>query len=164
MISAKLIELIEIHSGRLTADVTHSLLTDDRTPGFRAVNRDELEPRVFQIFHHLGNWIGAPRSDAVRSEFAEWGLKRFNQGIPLSEVVYAVVIIKSHLRRYIQDNGLVDAAFPRVEAEYILPMHLHSLQELNGQVSDFFDEALYALAQGYESGTGMAGAAVAAGV
>ena len=60
-------------------------------------------------------------------------------------------MLKSHLRRYIREHGLMDAAFPRVEADYILPMHLHSLQELNGQVSDFFDEALYALALGYES-------------
>ena len=78
------------------------------------------------------------------------GPKRFGQGIALSEVVYAVVVLKSHLRRYIREHGLMDAAFPRVEADYILPMHLHSLQELNAQVSDFFDEALYALTIGYE--------------
>jgi hypothetical protein len=45
---------------------------------------------------------------------------------------------------------LVDAAFPTVEAEYVLPMHLHSLQELNQRVTAFFDEALYALTIGYE--------------
>jgi hypothetical protein len=45
----------------------------------------------------------------------------------------------------------VDAAFPRVEAEYVLPMHLQSLQDLNQQVTAFFDEALYALTKGYET-------------
>jgi hypothetical protein len=59
-------------------------------------------------------------------------------------------VLKQHLRRYIHDNGLVDAAFPRAESEYILPMHLHSLQELNVRVGQFFDEALYHLACGYE--------------
>ena len=29
-------------------------------------------------------------------------------------------------------------------------MHLHGLQELNGRVGEFFDEALYHLARGYE--------------
>jgi hypothetical protein len=61
-----------------------------------------------------------------------------------------MIILKRHLHRYIQDNGLVDAAFPRVEAEYVLPMHLQSLQDLNQQVTAFFDEALYALTKGYE--------------
>ena len=34
--------------------------------------------------------------------------------------------------------------------DYILPMHLHSLQQLNEQVGAFFDEALFQLALGYE--------------
>lgn len=154
MISAKLIELIELHAIRIAKDVAEDLSTNERTPGFRAVKRDELEHRVYTIVHHLGNWIAAPRSKAVHDEFGEWGAKRFGQGIPLSEVVYAIIVLKSHLRRYIRDHGLIDAAFPNVEADYILPMHLHSLQELVAQVSDFFDEALYALALGHEQEAG----------
>jgi hypothetical protein len=150
MIAARLIQLIETHAGRLADDVAKDLTTNPRTPGFRAVPVEELSERVFQICVHLGNWIGDPKAELVRAEFATWGTKRFAQGILLSEVVYAVIIIKSHLRRYIRENGLVDAAFPRTEAEYILPMHLHSLQALNEQVSTFFDEAVFALAQGYE--------------
>jgi hypothetical protein len=30
-------------------------------------------------------------------------------------------------------------------------MHLHSLQDLNAQVGEFFDVALYELARGYEA-------------
>ncbi len=151
MISAKLIELIEIHANRLTSDVANDLATNPRTPGFRAVPREDLEQRVFQLFHHLGNWIGSPKSKKVEAEFSEWGRRRFGQGIPLSEIAYAIIILKQHLRRYIQDNGLVDAAFPRTESDYVLPIHLHSLQDLNARVGEFFDEALYYLARGYEA-------------
>ena len=150
MISAMLIELIENNATNLADDVARDLATNARTPAFRTVPAEELAPRVFQIYHHLGNWIGEPGSATVRNEFAEWGAKRFGQGVPLSQVVYAVVVIKSHLRRYIREHGLLDAAFPRAEADYILPMHLHSLQELSEQVSNFFDEAMYYLTQGYE--------------
>ncbi len=87
----------------------------------------------------------------MQAEFEEWGRRRFGQGIPLSEIIYAVIVLKQHLRRYIRENGLVDAAFPRVEGDYVLPMHMHSLQELNAQVGDFFDKAVYHLARGYES-------------
>jgi hypothetical protein len=65
-------------------------------------------------------------------------------------LIFAIIIIKQHLSRYISDNGLVDASFPRIESDYILPLHLHSLQELNARVGQFFDEALYDLACGYE--------------
>jgi len=150
MISAKLIELIEIHASGLTRGVTADLTTNERTKGFRSVPAQDLEPRIFEILHHLGDWIGAPKSERVDAEFSHWGGRRFGQGIPLSELVYAMVILKRHLHRYIQDNGLVNAAFPSVEADYVLPMHLQSLQELNQHVTAFFDEALYALTKGYE--------------
>lgn len=152
MIAARLIELIEIHANRLTSDTARDLATNPRTPGFRDVPREDLERRVYQLFHHLGSWIGSPRSERVEAEFTDWGRRRFDQGIPLSELVYGVIILKQHLRQYIGDNGLVDAAFPRSEADYVLPMHLHSLQDLNVRVGQFFDEAIYHLTRGYEEG------------
>jgi hypothetical protein len=88
----------------------------------------------------------------VQSEFRDWGRRRFDQGISLSEIVYAVIVLKQHMARYIVDNGLVDASFPRVDNDYVLPMHLSSLQDLNTRVSQFFDEAIYHLARGYEEG------------
>jgi hypothetical protein len=151
MIAAKLIELIEIHANRLTEDVTRDLVTNARTRGFRVVAKEDLQQRVYQLFHHLGNWIGSPTSIEVATEFAGWGRRRFDQSIPLSEIVYAIIIMKQHLRSYIRDNGLVDAAFPTIEGDYLLPMHLHSLQDLNARVGEFFDEALYHLASGYEA-------------
>ena len=150
MIAAKLIELIEIHASRLATEVAQDLITNERTRGFRAVRQHDLEQRIFQLLNHLGNWIGDPRSVKVQAEFTEWGRRRFDQGVPLNEIIYAVILLKQHLRRYIADNGLVDAAFPRVESDYVLPLHLHSLQALNGQVGQFFDVALYHLARGFE--------------
>src|SRR6185503_654720 len=123
VIAAKLVELIEIHASRLTTDIAQDLFTNARTPGFRAVRPQDLEQRIVQLLNRLGNWIGDPRSEKTRTEFSDWGRRRFDQGIPLSELIYAVIIIKQHLRRYISDNVLV------------------------GQ---FFDEALYYLAIGYE--------------
>jgi hypothetical protein len=157
MIGARLVELIEIHANRLTADVAQELVTSDRTPGFRAVRPQDLEQRIFEIVHHLGNWIGDPKAEAVHAEFTDWGGRRFDQGIRLSEIVYALIILKQHMRRYIADNGLVDATFPRVENDYVLPMHLHSLQELHTRIDRFFDEALYYLVRGYEDGALRAG-------
>ncbi len=150
MIAAKLVELIEIHSSRLTTDIVDDLLINERTRGFHAVQRIDLEQRVFQLLHHLGNWIGDPQSDKTRAEFSDWGRRRFDQRIPLSELIFAIIVIKQHLRRYISDNGLIEASFPRMEGDYVLPLHLNSLQELNTAVGRFFDEALYSLALGYE--------------
>jgi len=82
------------------------------------------------------------------------------RGIPLSELIFAIIIIKQHLRRYIGGNGLVEASFPQVEGDYVLPMHLQSLHELNTQIGRFFDEALYSLAIGDEKRTRTEGSQV----
>ena len=151
MIAAKLIEMIEIHANQLTNKSVEDLITNARTHGFRTVPPDELKDRVFEIFHHLGAWIADPRSERIEAEFTSWGRRRFSQGIPLSEVICAVILLKQHLRRFIADNGLAQASFPRVEGDYVLPIHLQSLQDLNASVGQFFDEALYCLARGYEA-------------
>jgi hypothetical protein len=159
MIFAKLIELIEANAERLTGDVAHALVTDQRTWSFRRVPRKELEERIFEIYRHLGDWIGEPDDARVQAEFEAWGHRRFGQGMQLSEIVCAVIILKQHLRRYIRDHGLVDAASPRADSEYVLPMHLYGLQELNARVGEFFDRALYYLALGYEAEARAGGAA-----
>ena len=150
MISARLIELIENHAPGLARDITQELVSNPRTRTFRNVKRDELEARIFDLLQHLGDWVGEPNSDRVEAEFGDWGRRRFSQGIPLSEILYGIIVLKQYLRRYIRDNGVVDTAFPRVDGDYLLPMHLQSLQELNTTVEMFFDEALYRLAAGYE--------------
>lgn len=151
MISARLVELIQNHAPRLSADIVSDLMSNPQTPGFRTVPRLELEARIFRVYDRLGDWIGAGPDSSAEAEFEEWGRRRFGQGIPLSEIVYAIILLKAHLSRYIQDHGLIDSAFPATEADYVLPMHMHSLQELNRMVSLFFDRALYHLALGYES-------------
>lgn len=150
MISARLVELIQNHAPQLTSDTVADLLSNERTPSFRQVPRLDLEGRIFRVYNHLGDCLAAGQRFA-ETEFEEWGRRRFGQGMPLSEIVYAVLIIKQHLSRYISEHGLIEAAFPRTETDYVLPMHLHSLQELNGMVSHFFDRALYHLTRGYET-------------
>jgi hypothetical protein len=71
--------------------------------------------------------------------------------VPVSELVYALLITKSRLRRYIRENGLVDFAGDRIAAQELLPLELHSIQDFNYRVGEFFDRALYHLARGYEA-------------
>ncbi len=151
MISARLIELIETHADRLTQDALKDLTSNPRTASFRLVPKDELEARVFATYRNLGKWIGDPRDDAVRAEYEEWGATRFRQGIPLSEIVYALILVKHHLRRFVRNHGVVEFSGDRVPSADMLGVQLYSIQELNYMVGEFFDRATYHLARGYEA-------------
>ena len=151
MLGARLLSLIQSHAGPLTAETLEDLVTNDRTPSFRRLRRPELESRIALLFNNLATWIGDPRDDAVRDEYEEMGRMRFRQGVPVSELVYAIILTKKHLRQYIREHGLVDFAGDRVAPVELLPLELHSIQELNYQVGEFFDLALFHLTRGYEA-------------
>ena len=151
MLGTRLLLLIQSHAGPLTRDVVEDLRTNLRTPTFRRLDPADIETRVSALFYNLGKWIGEADEHAVRAEYEDMGRARFRDGVPISELVFALVITKHHLRRYIRDHGLVDFAGDRVAPPELLPLELHSIQELNYQVGVFFDRALYHLAHGYES-------------
>ena len=151
MLGARLLQLIQAHAGPLSREVVDDLMTNERTPTFRRLNAGDVETRVSALFYGLGKWIGNADEDAVRHEYEEMGRVRFSQGVPLSELVYALLIMKSHLRGYIREHGLVDFAGDRVAPQELLPLELHSIQEINYRVGEFFDRALYHLARGYEA-------------
>jgi hypothetical protein len=151
MLGPRLLLLIQSHAGALTTETLHDLTTNERTPTFRRLRRPELESRVALLFNSLAKWIGDPSEAAVRHEYEEMGSTRFREGVPVSELLYAIILTKKHLRRYIREHGLVDFEGDRITPDELLPLELHSVQELNYQVGEFFDRALYYLLRGYES-------------
>jgi hypothetical protein len=151
MLGARLLQLIESHAGPLAREVVDDLMTNERTPAFRRLNAADVETRVSAVFYGLGKWLDDADDDAVRDEYEDMGRTRFRQGVPVSELVYALLITKSHLRRYIREHGLVDFAGDRVAPPELLPLELHSIQDFNYRVGDFFDRALYHLARGFEA-------------
>jgi hypothetical protein len=151
MLGSRLLLLIQAHAGPLTKDAVKDVMTNARTPTFRRLNPVDVETRVAALYYNLGKWIGDPDESAVGREYEEMGRVRFREGVRLSELVYALLIMKHHLRQYIRDHGLVDFAGDRVVPDDLLGLELHSIQELNYQVGEFFDRALYHLACGYEA-------------
>ena len=153
MLQARLIELIERHADGLTAKALRDIATNPHTRSFHQIPHDELEARVFATYHNLGNWIANLDHDAVREDYESWGAKRARQGIPLSEIVYALNLVKHHLRQFVRDHGLVESSTNRWDPAELIGVHLVSIQELNYMVGEFFDRAMYHLARGYEAAT-----------
>jgi hypothetical protein len=151
MLTSRLIQMVETHAHSLTHEAMEDILTNERTRSFRQVPKEELEPRVAALYQNIAKWVSGPNEAAVRQEYEHWGRTRFRQGIPLSEVLYCVILAKKHLRRFIREHALLGFPGDHVTHGEQLPVELYALQELNYLVGDFFDQALYCLAQGYEA-------------
>jgi hypothetical protein len=72
------------------------------------------------------------------------GEERHAEDIPLHEVVYALILIKYHLRDYVRAAGLMNST-----------VELYQQLELDRLVGQFFDKATYYAVKGYESAAAM---------
>ena len=140
MLSARLIKLIEDHAEDLTREVLRDLAGNARTPSYNSLPADEMHRRVYDVYHNLGRWLGDKTEEHLESTFGGLGRRRHAEGVPLSEAMYALVLIKDHLRGYIRAVGLVDST-----------VELYLEEELHLQIGNFFDNAVYHMVKGYEA-------------
>jgi hypothetical protein len=142
MLAARLVRRIEDHAEELTRAVLNDLGSNPRTPAYHRLSLEELHDRVYDVYHHLGRTLGEESEAAIEASYAELGRRRFGEGIPLHEVVYALILTKYHLRDYIRASGIVDSA-----------VDLYQEEDLHIRVGRFFDKAVYFTVKGYEEAT-----------
>jgi hypothetical protein len=139
MLSTRLVRLIEDHAEELTRGVLDDLQHNARTLSYHKLSREELHHRVYTVYRNLGDWLGHVAEEGIEAAYCELGQTRQAEGIPLSEVIYALLLTKYHLREHIRSRGLVDSA-----------VELYQEQELQRLVGRFFDRAIYHTVRGYE--------------
>jgi hypothetical protein len=140
MLAARLVRAIEDHAEDLTRGVLDDLGTNPHTPSYHVLSRTELHGRVYEVYRNLGRWLGEDAEAAVDVTYSAVGRERRAEGIPLSEVVYALILTRHHLRDYVLRSGLVASV-----------VDLYQEEDLNLRLDLFFDRALYYTVKGYEA-------------
>jgi hypothetical protein len=87
------------------------------------------------------------KSDIVTEQtFRSLGQKRFWEGIPLAEVIWALMLTNRAICRFIQSGGWMDS-----------PLALYQQVELHSLVGRFFERAIYFTALSYEAEARLSG-------
>lgn len=139
MISAKLVNMIEDHAEQLTHDLLLDLQQNPRTSGYHHLPLEELHNRAYTVYRNLGQWLSGPSESQIEAAYMDLGQRRFEERIPLSQVVFALTLTKNHLLHYVKTAGLSDSA-----------LELYQELELTNLVAQFFDKAIYYTVYGYE--------------
>lgn len=140
MLSARLVRTIEDHAEPLAREMLKDLKTNARTPAYHGLSENDLYARVYDVYHHLGRWVGEPDDAAIEKSYGELGRRRRHEGIPVSEVVYALILTKDHLLHFIRRSGFAGSA-----------VELYQEEELTHLVDRFFDKAIYNTILGHEA-------------
>ena len=138
MLHTRLVRMVEDHADQITHALLNDLQSNPRTPTFHSLSRDELHRRVFEVYRNLGRWVANEADETVEAAYSDLGKIRFAEDIPLSEVVYALILTKYHLREYISTSALLDSA-----------IELYQEKELQRMIGMFFDKAIYFTVQAY---------------
>jgi hypothetical protein len=138
-LSDRLIRTIEDNAEDFAQGTVKRLQSSPRTHLYHRLSHNEVHDRCYEIYHNLGLWLWEKSDQAIQARYNELGERRFEEGIPLAQVEWALILTKERLLEYLEGCGIVDSA-----------MDLYQQQEFVRLITHFFDRAVCYTAEGYE--------------
>jgi len=139
MMLYRLVHLIENHSQALACCLLARVEGSGATPDYKKVPPEELKERVYEIYRHLGDWLMTKDELDLELRYSDIGARRASQGVPLSQLLWAIILTKDNLWEYIKNNSLLER-----------PVEVFGHLEMLQLLDQFFDKAIYYAAAGYE--------------
>ena len=139
MLVARLVALIESHADDLADRLVRKIREDPRTATYDVFDDDQLAARASDVYANLGRWLGETSETPIENEYFLLGQTRLKEGIPLSQVVMALLITRRNLWQFVDSQG----------ADTIL--ELRQQLDLELLVVRFFDRAIYHTVRGYQA-------------
>ena len=145
MIALRLVRLIETNADKLADSLVEKLGTSVQTSGLHGISRRDLRDRCVEIYGHLSDWLLHKSGSDIEERFAHVGELRARQNVPLADVIWGILLTKSHLWSFLEQQAFLQG-----------PLELHGELEFLRLLDQFFDRAIYFLARGYEKGRALA--------
>lgn len=141
LIAYHLVRLIERHADELATSLSQQVEKSPRTTEFcRRVPAQDLKLRVYEIYRDLGELLLKRTEGDIERRYREIGIRRAAQGVPFSQLAYAIILTKENLWSFLLKNAGVDRT-----------IEVYGELELLQQLDYFFDRAITYAAAGYES-------------
>lgn len=139
MLAYRLVRLIESHSDALAAGLVAKVQNSELTRSYRNVPPEDLKDKVGEIYRHLGEWLLGKSSFDIDQRYEEIGARRVHQGVPVSELIWVIILTKENLWEYLQKESLPER-----------PIEAFGELEMLQLLDQFFDRAIYYASVGYE--------------
>ena len=135
----RLVKLIETHSDGLARSLDHRYRSDKRCSAYANVPEDELRAKVYEVYRHLGEWLMGKTEADLEHRYLEIGARRFAQGVPASQVVWMISLVRENLWDYLHKHAQLDK-----------PAEIFGEVELLEMLDQFFNRAIYYATLGHE--------------
>jgi hypothetical protein len=142
MLGIKLVRLIEDHSETLSRRLTEQICKAERTSDFHKVPPKDLQLAATEVYRNLGEWLLQKTESDVETRFKAIAARRAAEGIRLHQLVWALMLTRDHLGRFLRQQALADNI-----------VALHGKLELQLLLTHFFDRAIFYAILGYTEAT-----------
>ncbi len=140
MMLYRLVRLIETHSQALAACLLDQVQNSKLTQNFQQnVPPEELQERVCEIYRQLGEWLMGKDELQLEQRYLQIGARRADQRVPMSEVIWVIVLTKDNLWEFIKKESVLER-----------PVEVFGELEMLQLLEQFFDRAIYYASVGYE--------------
>jgi hypothetical protein len=135
----ELVKLIESRADELTELMVRKVRESPRMAAYHRFGDDELGERARLVYANLGKWLEEASEGLVVEEYFRLGKLRCQERIPLSQVIWALLLIRRNLWEFIELQGWDTVS------------DLQRTLDLEILVVRFFDRAILHAVSGYES-------------
>jgi hypothetical protein len=132
MLGIRFAKLIEHNSEKLAAGLVVKLQESERTRSYREIPSSQLQYQLKDLYQNLSLWLTTKTDSEIQNRYHDLGKRRAEQGVPLQEFAWAVIVAKEHLWVFLQREAMADQAYQLLsELDFLLLLE------------QFFDRALY---------------------
>ncbi len=137
MLLPKLIQTLSDHWQEVASQAVWRICQDKGLPELGRYPEADLRERARAILQHLGTFLTS-REGEIAELYERLGRTRFEEGVPLHEVVRALQIIKSSMIEYGRRQSMAG------------PLDVYAEEELELAADRIFDLMIYYVVRGYE--------------
>lgn len=138
MLSDRLVNTIENHWEHIAERAIDAVHRDPEVPNYQSLKDEELRDRARHLLSNLGQWLASRDESLIAQRYEKLGRCRFDEGMPLHEVIYKLQLLKRMVLEHARDAHLEMNA-----------LQLYSEQEFLTSVDGFFDRIIYRVAKGF---------------
>ena len=140
MRAGKLVTHMKANAERVSEEVTKKIRASQRCVELaRTLTVEEQNRSTADIYRDLTAWLATESDSAIEQRYVVLGLLRAQQGIPFSNLFWAVCIAQEHLWQYMQQECLLEE-----------PVEFWGGVILLSSMTQFFNRVLYFTLHGYE--------------
>jgi hypothetical protein len=140
MRALKLVQHMKANGGRMSEALIQKIRASDRCRDLLVkVPVEEHKQYALDIYSDLTAWLATETESSIEQRYVALGMRRADQSVPFSELLWAACIANEHLWEYMQQECLLEE-----------PVEFWGGVQLLRSLNQFFDRAVYFASIGYQ--------------